>query len=66
MEKGVVKWFNEQKGFGFITKEGGDDIFVHHTGIVGEGFRTLNDGDNVEFDVEETEKGQRAVSVSRI
>ncbi|MDA3899316.1 MAG: cold shock domain-containing protein [Spirochaetes bacterium] len=66
MEKGVVKWFNEQKGFGFITKDGGEDIFVHHTGIVGEGFRTLNDGDNVEFDVEETEKGQRAVSVSRI
>jgi len=52
METGVVKWFNEAKGYGFITRDsGGKDVFVHHTAIVMEGFRTLNEGDRVEFEV---------------
>ncbi len=66
MEQGVVKWFNESKGYGFITKDNGGDIFVHHTGVVGEGFKTLYEGDKVEFEKEETEKGPRAISVKKI
>ncbi|PKL35231.1 MAG: cold-shock protein [Spirochaetae bacterium HGW-Spirochaetae-1] len=66
MKQGVVKWFNESKGFGFITKDDGGDIFVHHTGIIGEGFKTLHEGDKVEFDTEETQKGPRAISVKKI
>lgn len=66
MAKGEVKWFNERKGFGFITKEDGGDIFVHHSGIEGDGFRTLYEGDKVEFDTENTEKGPRAISVKKI
>ena len=64
MEQGTVKWFNESKGYGFIQKENGEDIFVHHTGIQSEGFRTLNEGDKVEFDIEQTQKGPRAISVT--
>jgi cold shock protein len=63
MAKGTVKWFNEQKGFGFLSQDDGSDLFVHHTGIIGNGFKTLNEGDRVEFEVEKTEKGPRAVSV---
>ncbi|HOD13841.1 MAG TPA: cold-shock protein [Spirochaetota bacterium] len=63
MAKGTVKWFNEQKGFGFLSQDDGSDLFVHHTGIIGSGFKTLNEGDRVEFEVEKTEKGPRAVSV---
>ncbi len=66
MEKGVVKWFNDSKGFGFIEKENGEDIFVHHTGINGSGFSSLNEGDKVEFDSEQGEKGPRAISVNVI
>jgi cold shock protein len=66
MPKGEVKWFNEKKGFGFISKDDGNDIFVHHTGITGEGFKTLKEGDKVEFEVENSDKGPRAVSVKRI
>ncbi len=66
MEQGTVKWFNESKGFGFIQREGGDDIFVHHSGIIADGFRTLNDGAKVEFEVEESDKGPRAVSVKEL
>ena len=63
MTNGKVKWFNEQKGFGFIEREDGSDVFVHHTGIEGEGFQTLEEGDEVEFDIEEGEKGPKAVHV---
>ena len=63
MAKGVIKWFNDRKGFGFITNEDGNDVFVHHTGIIGEGFKTLNEGDKVEFEIEQGEKGPRATSV---
>ncbi len=66
MEKGIVKWFNTSKGFGFITRESGGDIFVHYSGIAGEGFRSLNEGDNVEFEVEETEKGPQAINVTKV
>jgi len=66
MSKGVVKWFNEKKGFGFISKEDGNDIFVHFTGISGDGFKTLNEGDSVEFEVENSGKGPRAIDVRRI
>ena len=63
MSKGVVKWFNDKKGFGFIKKEDGSDIFVHYTGVISEGFKTLAEGDQVEFEVESSEKGPRAVDV---
>ncbi len=65
MQKGTVKWFNNKKGFGFISKEDGDsDLFVHHTGINGQGYKSLNEGDNVEFEEVNSEKGLRAVSVN--
>ncbi|HOS39276.1 MAG TPA: cold-shock protein [Spirochaetota bacterium] len=63
MPKGVVKWFNSKKGFGFIKKEDGSDIFVHFTGIGGNGFKSLNEGDNVEFQIENSDKGPRAIDV---
>ncbi len=63
MTKGTVKWFNEAKGFGFISREDGDDIFVHHTSISGSGFKSLSEGQAVTFDVEKTPKGPRAVNV---
>lgn len=63
---GTVKWFSEAKGFGFIEREGGDDIFVHHSAIEGHGFRTLKEGERVEFDVLEEEKGPRAQNVARL
>lgn len=66
MPRGVIKWFNEKKGYGFISNEEGGDVFVHYTGIQGEGFRTLNEGDKVEFEIETSEKGPRAVSVRTI
>jgi CspA family cold shock protein len=64
MTKGTVKWFNESKGFGFIAREDGDDIFVHHTSISGTGFKTLSEGQAVTFDVEKTPKGLRAINVA--
>jgi len=64
--QGVVKWFNDAKGFGFIQREGGEDVFVHFASIVGEGFRTLTQGDRVEFDVVEGPKGQQAANVVKI
>ncbi|MBI5648394.1 MAG: cold-shock protein [Ignavibacteriae bacterium] len=66
MEKGTVKWFNETKGFGFIQRESGDDVFVHYRSINGKGFRKLNGGDMVEFEVEEGPKGLQAVNVTKI
>ena len=64
MEKGVVKWFNDSKGFGFIQKENGEDIFVHFSGIKTDGYGSLSEGDQVEFMSESSEKGPRAVSVT--
>jgi CspA family cold shock protein len=64
MANGVVKWFNERKGYGFIEQEGGQDVFVHYTGITGGGFKSLKEGDNVTFEVEEGNKGPSAVNVT--
>jgi len=61
--KGTVKWFNGAKGFGFIEREGGEDVFVHYSAIRGEGFRNLEEGQNVEFDLEQDPKGWRAADV---
>ncbi len=62
-EKGTVKWFNDAKGFGFIERENGEDVFVHHSAIQAEGFRTLSDGQQVEFEVVQGKKGPAAESV---
>jgi CspA family cold shock protein len=61
--EGKVKWFNEQKGFGFIEKDGGGDVFVHHSAIQGEGFKTLQEGQRVSFDVQQGPKGPAAANV---
>jgi len=63
MTNGVVKWFNSKKGYGFIEQEEGPDVFVHHSGINTSGFRTLNEGDRVTFDIEQGRKGPSAVNV---
>ena len=65
MARGTVKWFNESKGFGFITPEEGPDVFVHFSAISGDGFRTLTEGDLVELEVEQDQKGPRATQVRR-
>lgn len=62
---GKVKWFNDQKGFGFICGEGGQDIFVHHTAILADGFRTLKEGELVEYETETGPKGLKATNVRR-
>jgi len=62
-ENGTVKWFNAGKGYGFISRDAGDDVFVHHSAIEGEGFRSLSEGQRVEFAVEQGPKGLRAVHV---
>ncbi|MCA1833526.1 MAG: cold-shock protein [Actinomycetota bacterium] len=64
--EGTVKWFSDEKGFGFISREGGDDVFVHHTAIQTEGFRTLAEGQRVEFDVTQGQKGAQAANVRPI
>ncbi len=63
MAKGTVKWFNDAKGFGFIAQEGGEDVFCHHTAIQSDGFRTLAEGQRVEFDVQRGPKGLQAANV---
>jgi CspA family cold shock protein len=64
--QGVVKWFNAEKGYGFIQVEGGKDVFVHHTAIKGSGFRSLDEGDRVEFEVTQGQKGPQATNVTRV
>lgn len=66
MANGTVKWFNDAKGFGFITQEGGPDLFVHHTSIIGEGYRSLSEGDQVTFDQAAGPKGPQAINVRRV
>ncbi|GJQ50395.1 DNA-binding transcriptional repressor [Candidatus Kuenenia stuttgartiensis] len=66
MANGTVKWFNDSKGFGFISQENGTDVFVHQTSIKSEGFRTLAEGDKVEFDVISDQKGQKATNVVKV
>lgn len=66
MEQGTVKWFNAEKGFGFIEREGGDDVFVHFSGIQEEGFKSLDEGQAVEFDIEEGNRGPQATNVVKI
>ncbi len=66
MAKGKVKWFSNQKGYGFITAEDGKDVFVHHTGIKGEGYKTLEEGQEVEFEVTQGPKGAQAINVAKL
>ena len=66
MTNGIVKWFDERKGYGFIEQEDGPDVFVHHSGINATGFKSLNDGDSVTFNVEQGQKGPAAVNVTKI
>ena len=63
MTQGTVKWFSDSKGFGFITSEDSNDVFVHHTSIQGTGFKTLSEGDKVSFDTEQGPKGPKAINV---
>lgn len=66
MAKGVVKWFSNQKGYGFITPENGKDVFVHHTAIQGDGYKSLDEGQQVEFDIEKGPKGEQATNVVKL
>ena len=65
-EQGTVKWFNNDKGYGFISRNSGDDVFVHHSAIQGSGFKSLNEGDSVEFDVTKGPKGLQAENVTKL
>lgn len=65
MQQGKVKWFSNEKGYGFIEAEGGDDVFVHFTGIVGEGFKTLDEGESVSFEITDGNRGPQAANVSK-
>ena len=66
MPSGKVKWFDPKKGYGFISRESGKDVFVHHTAIVADGFRTLKEGDRVEFEIKQDQKGESAADVRKI
>lgn len=66
MAKGKVKWFSDQKGYGFITPENGNDVFVHHSSIQGEGYKTLAEGQAVEFNIEKGPKGEQATNVVKL
>jgi CspA family cold shock protein len=66
MTQGTVKWFNDSKGFGFITAEDSSDVFVHHTSIQGSGFKSLSEGDKVSFDTEQGPKGPKAINVVKL
>lgn len=66
MKNGIVKWFNSEKGFGFISVEGGDDVFVHFSAIQGDGYKTLEEGEKVSFDITDGARGPQAANVNRI
>lgn len=66
MSKGKVKWFDNKKGYGFITPENGKDVFVHHTAIQGEGYKSLEEGQEVEFDIVQGPKGEQAANVVKV
>ncbi len=66
MAEGTVKWFSEKKGYGFIQQDGGEDLFVHHSAIDMPGFKTLNEGDRVSFEVEDSDRGPKAKNVKKI
>lgn len=66
MSKGTVKWFNDQKGYGFIAVDNGKDVFVHHSAILGDGFKTLKEGEPVEFEITRGPKGDQATNVKKL
>ena len=66
MEQGTVKWFNADKGFGFLSRESGDDVFVHFSAIQGDGFKTLEEGQAVEFEVESSDRGLQAANIVKL
>jgi CspA family cold shock protein len=66
MAKGIVKWFSNQKGYGFITPENGSDVFVHHSAIQGEGYKSLDEGQHVEFEITKGPKGEQATNVVKL
>lgn len=66
MPSGIVKWFDNKKGYGFIAQSTGEDVFVHHTAIQGQGFKTLNEGESVEYEVINTDRGLKAQNVTKV
>lgn len=66
MARGIVKWFNDRKGYGFISQEEGDDVFVHFSSIEATGYKTLSEGDNVDFEIEQSDRGPEAKNVKKV